>query len=127
MGLSQEIGLQQSIEETIALAQVIETEPNTFLYMKKVTQKEEKETIAQEAVGIPALDPTPEIDLVRDLGKETREETTVKNMNPDPEIDQETDRGAQGPQALITEEMITEGEKETSPAMGEDEVPAKRP
>ena len=48
-------------------------------------------------------------------------------MNPDPEIDQETDRGAQGPQAQITEEMSTEGEKETSPAMGEDEGPAKRP
>ena len=74
-----------------------------------------------------ALDPTPEIVLVRDLGKEMREETTVKNMNQDPETDQETDRDAQGPQARITEEMSTEGEKETSPAMGEDEVPAKRP
>ena len=70
---------------------------------------------------ITALDPTPEIDLVRGLGKEMKEETTVKNMNPDPELDQEIDRGAQEPQVRITEET------ETSPAMEEDEVPAKRP
>ena len=83
--------------------------------------KEEIETTVQGAVGTLALDPTPEIDLVRDLGKEMKEETTVRNMNPDQELDQERDKGAQGPQVLITEET------ETSPAMEEDEVPAKRP
>ena len=50
-----------------------------------------------------------------------KEENIVRNMNQDQESDQEIERDAPGPQVQIV------GEIEISPAMGEDEVPAKRP
>ena len=50
-----------------------------------------------------------------------KEENTVRSMSRDQESGQEKDRDAPGPQVQIV------GEIEISPAMGEDEVPAKRP
>ena len=86
-----------------------------------MNQKEETETIAQSAVGTPVQDPTPEIDQMRGLGKDMKEENTVRSMSRDQESDQEKDRDAPEPQVQNIEEI------EISPAMGEDEVPAKRP
>ena len=80
----------------------------------------------QEAAETPALDPTLEIYLVRDLGTERAEERISKKAHLDLETVLGIDRDTQGPQALSIDRGIIEGEIETSPAMGRDEVPAKR-
>ena len=87
--------------------------------MKK--QKEETGNIAQDAAGTLAQVPIPETGQMRGLGKDVKEENTVRSMSQDQESDQEKDKDALEPQAQNI------GEIETSPAMGEDEVPAKRP
>ena len=88
--------------------------------------KEEQETTAPEVAETPVLDPTLEIYLVRDLGIEMTEEIISKTVCLDLEIDLGRDRDTRGPQAQSIDRESTEVEIETSPAMGRDEVPAKR-
>ena len=116
--------LAMTVEETTAL------DPTPELYLVRDLGKEMKEEtvvknmnqdpeIGQE-IGInvqeplamiieenTALDPTPELILERDLGKEMREETTVRNMNQDPEIDQEIDTEVQEPLAMMMKKIIS--------------------
>ena len=85
---------------------------------------EEIGTIVPGTVEIPALDPIPEIYLVRDLGIE---ETVSKITYLDLEIDLGRGKGTLEPQVQITDKEITEAETMTNPAMATGEVPAKRP
>ena len=88
--------------------------------------KEELGTTVPEAAETPVLDPIPEIYLVRDLGIEVIGGITIRKVCLDLEIDLGRDRDFQGPQALSIGRETIEEETETSPAMGKDEVPAKR-
>ena len=96
--------------------------------MSIMTEKKREElgTIVLGEAETPAPDPIPEIYLVRDLGIEVIGGITIRKVCLDLEIDLGRDRDFQGPQALSIGRETTEEEIETSPAMGRDEVPAKR-
>ena len=81
-------------------------------------------TTVLEVVETPALDPIPEIYLVRDLGTEEEE---TKLINLDLEIYLGRGKGTPEPQALATDTEKAEEEIMTNPAMVIGEVPAKRP
>ena len=84
-------------------------------------QKEKTGNTAQGVAGTRAQVPILEIGLMKGQETDVIEENTARSMSQELEIDLEKERDVPEPLLQNTEEV------EISPAMGEDEGPAKRP